>query len=177
MAGEVHVLAGDLLPVVARIALGLGPEARGETREGPLDDEDALLSRAELVAILIDDRGLDPGERHPAGAWLDRERRDAVRVADHGTAGLGLPVVIDDRHAILERFLLEPLPRRRVEHLARAEEALERTEIVLASRLGAVPHEKARRGRRREDARHLVPVDDRVEGPGVRMVERALVRD
>src|SRR5438876_243989 len=101
------------------------PEARGETREGPLDDEDALLSRPELFAILIDHRGLDPGERHPAGAWLDRERRDAVGVTDHGTAGLGLPVVVDDRHAILERFLLQPFPGRRIEHLARAKEPLE----------------------------------------------------
>src|SRR5439155_26915242 len=72
VAGEVEVLSRHLLPVVARVPLGLGPKARGEARERALDDEDALLARGKLVPVLIDDGRLDPGERHPAGTRLDR---------------------------------------------------------------------------------------------------------
>ena len=72
-----------------------------------------------------------PGERDAARAGLDRQQRDAVRIADDRSAGLGLPVVIDDRDAVAERLLLEPLPGGRVEHLAGAEDALERAEVVL----------------------------------------------
>src|SRR5438477_5573865 len=72
VAGEVDLLSRHLLPVVARVPLGLGPKARGEARERALDDEDALLARGKLVPVLIDDGRLDPGERHPAGTRLDR---------------------------------------------------------------------------------------------------------
>ena len=147
VAGEVDRLAGNLLPVIARVSLGLRPEARGESWERPLDDEDALLARSDLAPVLIDDRRLDPGERHAAGPRLDGQLLDPVRIPDDRTAGLGLPVVVDHRDTVLQRLLLEPLPRRRVQHLACAEHALERREIVLARRLVAKAHEQTYRGR------------------------------
>src|SRR5206468_1554950 len=124
--GEVDRLAGDLLPVVLRVPLRLRPEASGETGERALDHEDPLLAGLHLVAVAVDDRGLDARERNAAGAGLDRQERHAVRVADDRPAGLGLPVVIDDGDAIAERLFLEPLPGRRVQHLTGAEDALER---------------------------------------------------
>src|SRR5256885_16546836 len=69
--GEVHGLSGDLVPVVARVALGLRPEPRGETGERTLDHEDSLLIRPKLLAILIDHGRLDPGDRPAPRAWLD----------------------------------------------------------------------------------------------------------
>src|SRR3989442_1765583 len=174
---EVQRLSGDLFPVVAGVALGLGPEPRGETRDRTLDDEDPLLARPELFALLIDDRRLDPGERHAARAGLDRQESHAVRVADDRATGLGLPVVVDDGDAVLERVPLEPFPGRGVEDLARAEDALERGEVALAHRRGAVAHEEAHGRRRREDPGDAVPLDDRVGRVDGRMVERALVGD
>src|SRR5207247_5415719 len=71
IAGEVDGFARHLLPVVARVSLGLGPQPGGETGERALDHEDALLVGSELLAVLIDDRRLDYGERHSAGSGFD----------------------------------------------------------------------------------------------------------
>ena len=60
----------------------------------------------------VDDLGLDARQRDARGARLDRQQRDAVRIAEHRTAGLGLPHVVDDRDAIAVDLVLEPLPGR-----------------------------------------------------------------
>ena len=59
-------------------------------------------SGAHGCAVERDDGRLDAGQRQRGGARLDRQQPDAVRIAEHRTAGLGLPHVIDHRHAAAE---------------------------------------------------------------------------
>ncbi len=102
---------------------------------------------------------------------------EAVRVAEDRAARLGLPHVVDDRHAVLEDGLLEPLPGRRVQHLAGTEHPLEPGQVVAPRNVLAVAHEQADGRRRGEHAGHAFPLDDRPRRVGVRMIERALEGD
>ena len=45
-------------------------------------------------------RGVDARQRDRRRAGLDRQHAEAVRIAEHRAAGLGLPHVIDHRHAV-----------------------------------------------------------------------------
>src|SRR5207237_2388241 len=121
------------------------------------------------------DVGLDARDRDPARAGLDRQHADAVGVGDDRPAGLGLPHVIEHWYAIPEDFFLQPLPRRRVQHLTSAEDAVYRGEVVWAGGFCAVAHELSNSRRRCEDAANVVLGDDSIEGLGGWMVDRTLV--
>ena len=75
----------------------------------------------------------------PGSAMVAAERSGSMpirRVAErHRTAGLGLPHVVDDRDAVVQHGGLQPLPGRRVEHLAGTEDALQRFDALAAERL------------------------------------------
>ena len=99
-------------------------------------------------------------------------------IAEHRPAGLGLPHVIDHRHAAAEHRVLQPVPRLRVEHFAGADDALEPRVVDVAERVLAVAHQHAHGGRRREDAGDAELLDAaRQLASGVRVVERALEHD
>ena len=102
----------------------------GQAREGPGEDDDALLARRARLAFQRTHLGEDAGQGDPGRARLDRQQADAVGVAEDGTAGLGLPHVVDDRHAVGEDLVLQPLPGRDVEHLAGADDAFDRGQVV-----------------------------------------------
>ena len=120
--------AGNLLPVVAAVALGLAPERRRQAGERPLDHHDPLLVRPRTARPSgVTTAASMPGSGIAAEPGLIGSIADAVRIAEDRTAGLGLPHVIDDRHAVVEDRVLQPLPGRRVEHLAGADDALEPT--------------------------------------------------
>ena len=96
------VRARDPAPVVRRVALRLAPERRRQARERPPDHHDPLLAARQLLAVEVDDRGLDARQRQAGRARLDRHQLDAVRVAEDRAAGLRLPHVVDDRDAVVE---------------------------------------------------------------------------
>ena len=75
-----------------------------------------------------------PGSGSAAEPGLIGSMLDAVRVAEDRAAGFRLPHVVDDRHASAERRVLQPVPRVRVEHFARADDALEPPMVDVAER-------------------------------------------
>ncbi len=115
----------DALPVVGGVALRLAPETRRHAGEWAPEHHDALLVGAAGLAVERDDGGIDAGERQGRGARFDWQQLDAVRVAEDRAAGFRLPHVVDDWHAAAERGVLQPVPRVRVQHFARADDALE----------------------------------------------------
>ena len=142
IAREIDRLARDAFPIIVRIALSFAPQAGGQARERLLDDHDPLLARRALGAIGVDHRAVDTRQGDSGRARLDGQHRDAVRVAEDGAAGLRLPHVVHHRDAVVEDLALEPLPGRRVQDLAGAEDALEARQVEALGRLGAVPHEQ-----------------------------------
>ena len=112
------------------------------------------------------------------GAGFDRQQAEAVRIAEDRAARLRLPHVIDDRDAAAEDLVLQPVPRRRVEHFARAEHALEPRVVDAQKRSVAVAHQRAHGRGRGEDAGAAELLDDRSPvRVGLRKVERALEDD
>ena len=77
------------------------------------------------------------GERQAArmAKWLDRQLPEPHRVAGDGPAGLGLPPVIDDRHA---EQLLRPLDGRRIAALAGQEQGAKLRQVVVPQQLASV---------------------------------------
>jgi hypothetical protein len=170
--------AGDALPVVAGVAIGVFPERRRETGKRAADHHDALLVRSARVAVRSHHRRVDARQRHAGRAGLDRQQAQAVRVSEDGASRLRLPHVIDDRHTVVEHGLLQPGQRLWVQHLARADNALEPAVIDPGQDVGAVPHQHADRRGRREDAGDAELLDGRAPvRVGVRMVERAFEGD
>src|SRR5262245_32409726 len=62
VGGEVDVLTGDAPPVVLAVALRLAPERGGQSREGPRDDENPLLTGRQRLALGRADLALDAGQ-------------------------------------------------------------------------------------------------------------------
>ena len=78
VAGEV-VLALEVFRVVALpVALGVAPDRADHARPRLLDDQDAALAVRHVVALLVDDRGVDAGERQRARAGHERRRARAA---------------------------------------------------------------------------------------------------
>ena len=87
----------------------------------PLEHQQPLALVDRLALLLVDDLGLDPGERPCRRAGLGRG--DPRQRRDHDRAGLGLPPGVDDRAALAADHLVVPEPRLRVDRLTdRAEQ-------------------------------------------------------
>ena len=115
--------------------------------------------------------------RHAWRAELDREHSQADRIGDDRPAGLGLPPVIDHRHA---QNLLGPRDRVRVGALARQEQSAQRRDVVVFDELGlrVLLAHGAQAGRRGEERGDLIVLDHPPISAGVRRPDRfALVKD
>ena len=177
VAGEIDLLVRYAAPVVFAIAVVFSPEGRREAGERSRDDKDALFPSGAGLAFRCHDGGFDAGHGRSAGAGLDGEHRQAVWVADKGAAGLGLPVVVDDRNSVFERLVLQPVPRGRVQHLSCAEDALQRRQFCLGLALVAIAHEQTHCGGRGEHAGYSELVGYLPDGIGRRVVDCALEGD
>src|SRR5205085_1346114 len=78
-------------------ALGVAVDRADHARPRLLDDEDAALPVRHVMPRLVDDRGLDAGERQRARAG--HQRRGVWQRRDDVAAGLRLPEGVDDRAA------------------------------------------------------------------------------
>src|SRR5206468_4941316 len=116
VAGEVDVVV--LRPVLLHEAVGIAPDPAQHPRPGLAEHEVAGLRRAPL---LVQDLGVDAGERQRRGAGL--ERGEAGQRRDQDVARLGLPPRVPHRAAPAAADLPVPDPGLRVDRLAdRAEE-------------------------------------------------------
>src|SRR4051794_41469747 len=106
VAREVHVLV--LRPVRLAEALIVAEDAAQHRRPRALQHEIAAPARPDLVAALVEDAGLDAGERLRRGSGL--QRRDAGKRRDHHHAGLRLPPRVDDGRAVTADVLAIPSP-------------------------------------------------------------------
>ena len=137
-----------------------------------------FLVRPARLAFHRHDGRVDARQRNRRRAGLDRQQVDAVGIAERRPAGFGLPHVIDDRDAIPQNPVLQPVPRRRIEHFARAHDPLEPRVIDAQQRFVAVAHQHPHGRRRREDPGGAELFDDDPPvGFGVGMIERALEHD
>ncbi len=139
--------AGNTLPIVAAVAFLLAPQSREESGKRTLQDHDAFFARGARRAIERDHGRVDAGQRDRRRSGLDRQHAETVRIAEHRTTGLGLPHVIDDRHASAENRVLQPVPCGCIEHFTRTDDALEARMIDREQRFVAVAHQHADRRR------------------------------
>ena len=131
---------------------------------------------ADLVAhgpaLIVHDVGGDARRR--AGERRRLERREDV-AADQPAGDFGAARVVDDRQPAAADDIEEPAPRLGVPRLAGRAEDAQRRQVVAANRLLAVAHQRAdQRGRDAEDV-DAVPLDERPQAIGARVVERAVV--
>ena len=171
VAGEVDVRI--LRPVRLPVALVVVVDPAQHRRPGAPQHEVAPTARADLVALLVEDRGVHARERPGRRAGL--ERRHSRQRRDHDHPRLGLPPRVDDRRAVAADVLAVPDPRLRVDRLADRAEQPQRGEVVLLRVLRAPLHVRPDRRRRRVEDVHLVALDDRPPAVLVREVRDALV--
>src|SRR6185295_12340507 len=114
VAGEVR-LGAVLGEVVGDIALVVFPERPEHPGPWVPHGQETALALRNGAALLVQDRGLDPGERHSRRARL--ERGQAGERCDEDAAGLRLPPGINDRAALLADDLPVPDPGLRVDRL------------------------------------------------------------
>src|SRR5690606_16920841 len=108
VAGEIE-LAAELVGEVALVkAFLIAPDGADHRWPRLLDDEQATLPPRQFVASLVDDGGLDAGERQRAGTR--HQRRDTGQWGDDVAAGFGLPEGIHDRAALAADVLVVPHP-------------------------------------------------------------------
>src|SRR5262245_2783918 len=102
VGGEVVGLAGsgvfDARPVIADEALAVAVDAAEHAGPWLADDEETALVRRQLLALLADDRGVDPEHRKRARAGLGGDRPGDRRADVAG--GFGLPIGVDDRTSL-----------------------------------------------------------------------------
>ena len=103
-------------------------------------------------AVAAHDGRVDARQGQGRRPRLDRQQAQPVGVAEDRTARLGLPHVVDDRDPPPQDGVLQPLPRRRVEHFAGREDALDPGVVDAGEGAVAVAHQSPDGGGRREDA-------------------------
>src|SRR5439155_10580650 len=114
VAREVGVL--ELRPIRLPVAGVIFVDAAQHRRPGTPQHEIASRAGADLVALLVDNRGIDAGEGFGGRAGLERGHPRQGRDQDHPR--LGLPPGVDDRGAVAADVLAVPDPRLRVYRLA-----------------------------------------------------------
>jgi hypothetical protein len=118
-------VTGEVVAVVHRevagdVALVVLPQGRqGAGRQRQLDGDRALVAGRHRLAGVVEHLHVVAGHAHRRRARLDRHRLQAAQVRRDRPAGLGLPPVVDDRHA---EHLAGPLVGVGVEALAGEEE-------------------------------------------------------
>ena len=160
--------------VVGHVALVVVPERAEDPRPRLLQDEELALALWDLVALLVQDRRLDAGQRRGGGARL--ERSDSRQRADKDAAGLRLPPGVHHRAALAADVLPVPEPRLRVDRLADRAEQLQRAQVVPLHRLRTGLDERPDQSRRRVVLRDLVLLDDRPMAVDVRIGRVALIQ-
>src|SRR6185369_4389803 len=136
------------------------------------DHEIAFGNALERLAFAIDDRGLHAEKRQRGRAWLLVDRTG--QRTDEDAAGLRLPPRVDHRAAAVADDAVIPLPRFRIDRLADRAEQPQRTTRPALHRRIAFAHQRADRGGRGVEDRHLVLVDGLPEAAGVGIVRHAL---
>ena len=165
----------EIRRLVARVVVPEGRQATGRQREP--DRERADLARGHLVVVLAQRAHLVAGHGLRGRAGLHREHPEADAVGGDRPARLGLPPVVDHRHA---EVLARPHERVGVAALAGEEERAEPREVVLrhVRAPGVLLLDRAERGRRREEHVDAVLRDEAPEGAGIRRPHGlALVED
>ena len=188
VVGATHdrqVAVGVLEPGVGRqVVAGIGAQVRGlvgglvvpQRRQAAggqrqLDDDIAGVAGAHLRALVAQDAHIVARYRHRARSRLDRQHAQPHRIAGDRPSGLGLPPVVDHRHAEL---LFGPSERGGVGALPGEEQRPQSAQVVAADVLagGIVAPDGAKGGRRGEEGAHVVLRDHPPEGAGVRRPHR-----
>ena len=174
VAGEVVALLGEPRPVGLAVALVVAPDAAQHRRPRLGEHQQAAAAvRAPDLPSSSTTSAAMPGSARVAEPGL--VGGDAGQRADHDRAGLGLPPGVDDRAAVAADDPAVPHPGLGVDRLADRAEHPQRGQVVLGRDVLAPLHERADRGRRGVEDRHLVLLDDLPEPALVRGVRRALV--
>ncbi len=160
VAGEFREIGFD------ETLVGVPKGRKRSRRQRQLDHECAYLAGFHGLAVLVEHLHIHAGRRFCRGSLLHGQLLDAHAVGADRPAGLGLPPVIDDRHAEL---LLGPREGIGIGALAGKKKRAETTEVVLADELSLRVFllDGAERGRRGEHRRYLVLGDDPPEGAGI----------
>ncbi len=172
VAGEVE--AREALPVRRPEPRVVAEDAARHRRPRPLEDEVAA-ALLDLLALLVDDRRGDPGERLRRRAGLRRRHSGQRRDEDH--PGLGLPPRVDDRARASPpmcswyQIHASGLIGSPTEPSSRSDAEI----VLLAACSGPPLHVRADRGRRGVEDRDAVALDDRPPARLVREVGRPLV--
>ncbi len=174
--GRVRLLPRHALPVGRDEALVVAPDGGHAARRQRTADGDHALG---VGADLFSRHGVVQAhvvavDRHAGRAEPSRQRLDAALDREDRPAGLGLPVVVDDR---LADALGDPARGRFVERFAGEEQQAQRREVVLAQQRGVLFLQHADRGRCGEHDRHAILLDDLPPDAAVGADRRALVED
>src|SRR5262249_5443909 len=111
----------ELLPVAGDVTVVVAPDGAQHRRPGLVDHEVAArVGTSHGPAIIVDDIGVDTGQRLGAGARLGGGYAGKWR--DQDRSGLGLPPGIDDRTPASADHPVIPHPRLGVDWLANAAE-------------------------------------------------------
>src|SRR5690606_32736219 len=155
VASKVDRLAVDLDRVpVRRVALRIAKDATHHGGPRAADDQVTAFIGADLVAVAVDDVGVDARQRQRGRPRLGR-RDDRRR--DHHHARLRLPPGIDYR--AIAANLAVPHPGFRVDRLADGAEQAQGREVILPGPDFAKPHHRADRRWRGVEDRHVVALD------------------
>ena len=179
IAFGVHItgVAGRIAAVVvAQIGLteavvGLPECRKSARRQRKAANDGTRFSGRHFGAVLVQHPHVPPRKRLAGGARLHLEQALAQEVPGHRPSGLGLPPVVDDRHA---ENLAGPFQRVRVAALAGEEQRAQRSQVVplrLFQR-GVLALDGAYRRRRGEQRVDSVLADDAPEGAGVGRSDR-----
>src|SRR3569623_253278 len=175
VAGEI-ILAAKFAPIGFDIPFVISPNGAQHRRPRLLDHEvTALVRRGDAVAALVDHVGDDAGQGPRARAGLGGH--GAGEWGELMGAGCGLPPGIDDGTALAAYDAVIPDPGFRIDGFAHAAEQAQFRYIVLRGNVVAVFHQRADRGRRRVEDRHLMILAHLPEAPGVGHGGRTFIYD
>ena len=177
VACEIDALTGDAFPIVAVVAIVFPPKRGCQPREGVLDGQNAFFVGRTGLAFQRHHFNLDAGHGECGRARLDGDHVQPIGVADDGTAGFGLPPVVNHRHTVEQDMFLQPFPGGGVERFAGAHNALERRKVVAAGGTCAVGHEHTDRGGGGEDACDAKGFNQRAKHLRSGVIERPLIGD
>ena len=162
---------GPARPVRLEVALAVVPQAAGHAR--PRLRAHELADRAAHRPAVVVEHVDRHAERGPAER-ARRERLHDVR-RQEARADLGAARDVDDRAAAAADDVEVPAPRRFVPRLAGRREDAQRRQVVRAHRFVAVRHQRAHERRRHAEDRDAMPLDERPQPVGTRVVGRAVV--
>ncbi|MPL75488.1 hypothetical protein SDC9_21312 [bioreactor metagenome] len=165
------VIAREMAQVtLLEAVLGIPQRRQRARRQRQLDRDRAELAILQRVAALVEDLHVIAGHRHRGRAELRGQQFDAERVRGNRPAGLGLPPVVDHRHA---EVLLRPFHRVRVGAFAGQEQRLHLVQLVALDPVTVriLAPDRAQRGRRGEEALDPVVLDHPPEHARVRRTD------